>query len=209
MEKWLIAFVLILLPGCEALTSEAVSETEEIREIPLSENEKLLFSMLADEWFYIDYHNSSETFNLVEVGVEHYHYGRLVESNKMLTKHHQIKEVNDKRFRLLLTMEAEKIMEEESLLLHGGFNVMYESLPKETSNFEFLRSQPKRDVHSSGYLVDEIKGIHSGEKVYVAYISEYGDMETRGNFDQKRAILPNDEYEHVYMYYLIIDKETL
>ncbi|TWI57902.1 hypothetical protein [Halalkalibacter nanhaiisediminis] len=204
-------FVFVLLTGCETLSSSSFStDSRAFSEMPLSENEQLIFSMLADQIFYLQFVDRNKEFRSMEVGLDYYYYGELTESvggMKIGANDPEI-EGEKERSRVLFTFNKEESKGQS--LISGEMKVMDDG-GSGHSPYSFSHPGGMESVSSThGYLFDRLEGdVPYGEKIYVAYHVENNESNSMRSFDMNIALQPNDDFEHLYAYYVIIDDEAL
>ncbi|GAE24834.1 hypothetical protein JCM9140_787 [Halalkalibacter wakoensis JCM 9140] len=203
---FLIMVSFLLLTGCDSLRTSISSEQTTMKEIVLTENEQVIFSMLADQIFYFDFTDDSGDFQTIEVGVDYFHYGNLVESLPGMTMatNDRESELRDERARFLFTMNKEE--KDNHLEMNGTLKILFDSGSSGSSTYSFTREGAEVGALSRGYLIDRLDHIPIGEKIYVAYYVENSDSFIRA-FDHELALKPNDDYEHVLFYYVKMDNE--
>lgn len=207
----MVSFVFVLQTGCEALSSSSFSmDSRTLSEMPLSENEQLIFSMLADQIFYFQFVDRSKEFRSMEVGLDYYHYGELTESvggMKIGANDPEI-EGEKERSRVLFTFNKEESKGQS--LISGEMKVMDDGGVGH-SPYSFSHTGDIEEVISTqGYLFDQLEGdVPYGEKIYVAYHVENNESNSMRGFDMDIALQPNDDFEHLYAFYVIIDDEAL
>ncbi|MFC0473406.1 hypothetical protein ACFFHM_23590 [Halalkalibacter kiskunsagensis] len=210
MRKWsAVLLCTLFLTACESLTTTGLTKQKPLNEVTLSENEQVIFSLLADRIFYLDFKDSKKEFRSIEVGVDYYHYGELVEKNggMIMGANDPEMELEEKRARFLFTMNTQE--GDENISVYGNLNVIYNSGSSGSTSYSFEREGTARGSSSWGYLVDQIDEITYDEKNYVAYYIENVESNTMRSFDSEVAVTPNQEYEHVYMYYVAISDKPL
>ncbi|WP_332691213.1 hypothetical protein [Halalkalibacter lacteus] len=208
MKKWGLVFLcLFILSACDSLTKASFLNQKPLNEISLSENEEIIFSILAERIFYLDFKDSNKEFRSVEVGVDYYQNGEIVEKNGglMINANDLELEQKDERARILFTMDREE--NEGNLSVYGDLKIMYDSGSSGSSSYSLERKGTERGSSSWGYLVDEIEDVTYDKKNYVAYYVENVESNVMRSFDLEVATKPNQDYEHVYMFYVIISDE--
>jgi hypothetical protein len=205
MKKWLfILSVLLVISGCESITTVGGNDAKSFREIKLSENEKVIFSLLADQIFYFDYIDKSKKFRQIEVGVDYFYYGKLAESSGglIVSANDPETEWEDERARFLFTLQADEL--DEEMNLKGEMSVIFDSGTTNSSEYSYPRSNKQRGFRTAGYMLDEIDELSYGEKIYIGFYAENVESDSMRSFDPVVAVEPNDQFEHVYLYYVII-----
>jgi hypothetical protein len=208
MKTWSAVFLcLLFLSACESLTTTSFTKQKPLNEMTLSENEEVIFSLLAERIYYLDFKDSKKKFRSIEVGVDYYHYGELVEKSVGLIMGANEPEMEDGRARFLFTMDT--LENEGNLSVYGDFNIIYDSGSSGSSSYSLEREGTDRGSSSWGYLTEQIDEINYGKKNYVAYYVENVEPNIMRSFDPEFAVTPNQEYEHVYMYYVTVSDEPL
>lgn len=203
----LIIMVVFGVIGCDALTTAGGSSSEKINEVSLTKNEKVIFSLLADEIYYVEYVDPSKQFRSIGIGVDYYHYGLRSEEGGEITVGANDPEMDwdDDQARFLITKNWDE--GEKESLVHGELSIILDSGTIGSGTYSYVRKNSERGIRSSGYLVDAIDEISYGEKVYVGYSIENVESDSMRSFDLELATTPNDEYEHTYLFYVIINQE--
>ncbi|WP_332633741.1 hypothetical protein [Halalkalibacter flavus] len=180
-----------------------------MNEITLSENEEVMFSLLADQIFYFEFHEREKQFQSIEVRVEYYHYGELVENigGMKMGANDPEAEVEDERVRFLFTFDTKE--EGDDLAVSRTLKLLYDRGAAGSTDYSITREGTNRGASSWGYLFDRFDEFPVGEKVYTAYFVENVEAAHLKSFDYEEAIYPNNEYEHVFLYYVKIDDDPL
>ncbi|MFC0558171.1 hypothetical protein [Halalkalibacter alkalisediminis] len=207
-QSILFLMCLLSITGCDTLLTAGGGESERLREITLSENEQVIFSLLADELFYIEYMDRSKQFRSLEIGVDYFHYGELSEESGGITlaANNPDFETEDDRARFLFTMDWEASGDSPSV--QGEMIIFYDSGTTGSSSYSFSRPTLEQGGRTRGYLLEQIDKIPYGEKLYVAYLAENVNSNSMKTFDLEQVTTPNDEYEHVYLYYVMVNQES-
>ncbi len=210
MKKALLALIaFVLLASCE--TSSFSTDSRTLSEMPLSENEKLIFSLLADQIFYFQFLDRNKEVRSIEVGLDYYHYGELTETvggMKLGANDPEIEQETE-RSRILFTFNKEESGGQS--LISGEMTIMDDGGSSIDSPYSFSHPGGIEGVTSTqGYLFDQQEGdIPYGEKIYVAYYVENIESNVMRSFDLESALQPNDDFEHLYAFYMIIDDQPL
>ncbi|MDT8859875.1 hypothetical protein N0O92_06485 [Alkalihalobacillus sp. MEB130] len=210
MSKWsFFILCLLILSGCDSLISSKTSNQSSIREIALSENEEVIFSLLADRIFYFEFQDRTKQFQSIEIGVEYYYYGELVESMGGLKMGANDPELDsgDERVRLLFTIDSNE--EGQELLLDGSLRLLFDSGSSGSTDYSFSRDLVERGANSWGYLFEEQEEVILDKKMYSAYFVENIEKDYMRSFDLDVALQPNTDFEHVYLYYIEISEKPL
>ncbi|KHF41776.1 hypothetical protein [Halalkalibacter okhensis] len=211
LRKWIASLMsILLLAGCDSLISSSIDRNEKVmKEITLSENEEVMFSLLADQIYYFEFQDRLKQFQSVEIGVDYYHYGELIDSmgGMKIGANHPELEGKDERARFLFTLDS--LEEGEDLTFSGTLKVLFDSGSAGSTGYSFNREGVKRGASSWGYLLDQFDDVPIGEKVYTAYFVENVESEHLRTLNYEEAIQQNDEYEHLFLYYVQIEDEPL